>query len=138
MKLVVKIPKDKLPFLGIVLDGPDYKNNDLNEDLILEHKYAEYHIVLEFIRDFINIKLIAQESLIVRFYNHVEFDKEKLRNWMYLADLSKGFNFSHVKIENNKELVYRTKTNNKLFVLNISSYEIQSQDTLSQKEFNKF
>ena len=134
MKLVVKLPKGKLPFIGILLPKNNLDSQKFNQDLILDYKYASYRIVFEFIRSHVNIKLISDESLIVRFYNKLEYNPEKLRAWFYLTNNAKEFNFSQIVLENGKEVVQRTYERKVLFVLKVNKYEIATGNSLSEKE----
>jgi DNA topoisomerase VI subunit A len=130
MRLVVKLPKDKLPFIGIILYATDLQMMKFNQDLITEHKQASYRIVFEFTGRYVNLQLISDEHFIKRVYEKLDYDAGKLRQWFHLADKSKGFHFSQLKIEQNKEMVLRTKDGNLLFVLKIEKYEILGSDAV--------
>lgn len=118
MKLVVKLPKDKPPFIGIVFDR-SAEAEKTNQELVHDHKYADYRIVFEFIRDWVNVKLISNSIPAVKFYTKLTYDKDKVIAWFYITKNMKGFNFSHVYIHNNKECVAKTDAKQKLFVLKV-------------------
>ncbi|MBC7694972.1 MAG: hypothetical protein H7141_05930 [Burkholderiales bacterium] len=125
MKLVVKLPKDKPPFIGIVFDH-ESDAEKVNQNLITDHKYADYRIVFEFISDWVNVKLISNSIPAVKFYNKLSYDKEKLIAWFYITKNMKGFNFSQLYVYGNKECVAKTIAKQKLFVLKVDSYEVHT------------
>lgn len=126
MKLIVKLPRGKLPFIGIIVPELDF--GQLNQDLVLQFKHADYKIVFEFRRNKLSMRLISEENLIVRFYNDLVFDEDKQRSWFYRTKNARAFNFSHVEIKDDKEMVVRTKEKLQLFILKVSSYEIEAID----------
>ncbi len=125
MKLVVKLPKDKPPFLGLVFPS-SYAANQTNEDLILDHKEDVYRMIFEFIGTVLNLKLICDEKVIIRTYRNVEYEKEKLKNWVQITRKVNAFNFGHIYMQNNKEVVVKNYKNRKLFVLRFNKYEIHN------------
>ena len=125
MKLVVKLPKDKLPFIGIVF-GSSYLATQTNEDLVLDHKDDIYRIIFQFVDTTLHIKLICDEKVIIRTYRDVEYDKDKLKNWMMITRKASEFNFGHIYMQHNKEIVVKNYKNRKLFVLKFNTYDIQS------------
>lgn len=108
-ELVVKIPKGKLPFLGVCYNIKLYNPRE-NEDLIRDPKYkgAEYILELEVIRNKINLKLICEEHIIIRHYYSISFDGEELKRWRQLTKGKKEFNFGHVTRENEKDVIMTT------------------------------
>ena len=123
MKLIVKLPPNKLPFIGIVFEHSGDAEK-INQELITDYKYADYRIVFEFIRDWVNVKLISNSIPAVKFYNKLSYDKSKLIAWFYITKNMKGFNFSHLYIYQNKECVAKIPVKQKLFVLKVDSYEV--------------
>jgi hypothetical protein len=125
MKLVVKLPKDKLPFLGVVFPS-SYSATQTNEDLVLDHKEDIYRMIFEFTGTVLNLKLICDEKVIIRTYRNVDYDKEKLKSWVMITRKNTAFNFGHIYMQNNKEIVVKNYKNRKLFVLRLNKYEIQN------------
>lgn len=125
MKLVVKLPKDKPPFLGLVFPS-SYAANQTNEDLILDHKEEVYRMIFEFNGTVLNLKLICDEKVIIRTYRNVDYEKEKLKNWVLITRKANSFNFGHIYMQSNKEVVVKNYKNRKLFVLRFDKYEIQN------------
>jgi len=125
MRLIVKLPKDKLPFLGIVFPT-SYLATQTNEDLLLDHKEDVYRLIFEFTGTILNLKLICDEKVIIRTYRNVDYEKEKLKNWVQITRKANAFNFGHIYMQSNKEVVVKNYKNRKLFVLRLNKYEIQS------------
>ncbi len=123
MKLIVKLPKDKLPFIGIQFPY-SYEAGKTNQDLVTNYKHIQYKIVLEFVKDKVNIKLVSQENMITRSYNGLEYEKDKLKNWLYLTKNAKAFNFSHTIKEGGKELVAKTILQPQNFILKLNQCQI--------------
>lgn len=121
--LIVKLPPNKPPFIGM-LYSDSWSLNEINQELVIKHKNAGYRIVFEFINGILNIRLISEAALVVKFYNNVSYDKEKLKAWIYLTKDKTSFNFSHIYIKDGKETVVRTKEKGMLFVLPVQSYEV--------------
>jgi hypothetical protein len=67
--LIVKLPKGKPPFIGILF-STETEANTLNQELVNDFKYRPYRIILEPLRDFINLRLVCEEIVVVKFYNH--------------------------------------------------------------------
>src|ERR1035437_7927486 len=123
MELVFKLPKDKPPFMGIVFENL-FEASTLNQDLVNSYKNSEYKIVMEQIKSEINLRLICEEHLFVKFYNGLKYNKQKFDAWIYLSKKSPQFNFSHLMREGDKEIVIKTLKNQKLFILKISTLQL--------------
>jgi hypothetical protein len=126
MKLIVKLPKEKPPFIGVLLSETDNRAypERLNEDLINEHKYAGYRLVLEFSNQRLNLSLISDGSGIVRYYKEVDYEGDRLTSWVYMTRHTGHFNFGHVRLEQGKEKIVKTWGKKINFVLPLQKYEI--------------
>jgi hypothetical protein len=122
MQLVLKLPANKAPFIGVILHGQE-QSGLLNADLILKHQNKKYRIIIEHIHHVLNLRLICEEIVSVRFYDHLEFDPEQLKSWLYVIKRANYVNFSQLKLVNEKLSVLRTSPQNKLFVLKIYKVE---------------
>jgi len=128
MKLVLKLPKEKPPFIGILLAETDNRSypERLNEDLINEHKYAGYRLVLEFENKRLNLGLLADDSGIARYYKGLEFEGHELAGWIYMTRQAKQFNFGHVRLERGRETIVKTWGKKINFVLPVKDYLINT------------
>ncbi len=130
VKLIVKLPKDKLPFIGILYNSI-YKAESENQDLVIDHKHLNYRVKFEFAGSGINLYLSSEDKLIQREYRNREYDPLKLKVWFQNTNKASNFNFSHLMDNYGQESVVRTLQNvNKLFLLKVNSYEIITEDTL--------
>jgi hypothetical protein len=126
MELVVKLPKGKLPFIGIKF-AEMHEANELNKDLMNNYSTCIFKVILEPHKNEMNLRLICEEKLLVRFYNGLKYDPEKLKAWIYLTKTAKSFNFSHIYQLGDKEKVAMAIMSRKLFVLKLEGYEILHQ-----------
>ena len=90
----------------------------------MEHKYAGYRIELEFVKDKLNLHLVSDESRILKKYEDLSYEAGWLAHWIYQTRNTKGFNFGHVMLEKNKEVVVRTWAKKLLYVLKVEKYEV--------------
>jgi|LakMenEpi03Aug12_release.lakeMendotaPanAssembly.Ray.scaffolds.fasta_scaffold459827_1 hypothetical protein len=127
MKLVVKLPKGKKPFIGIIFSR-SYDAEKSNLDLMTNHWDKVFRIEFIFEGQSANVKLICDDELIVRTYAHAGFDADKLRSWFYLTKDCKDFNFSQLYIQDGQEKVAKDFSSQKWFVLKVSGYKIISSE----------
>lgn len=126
MKLVLKVPKGKLPFIGI--EFGEHVAADTNKDLIQNHSEKEYKIVLEHSHKRLQLRLICEELVTVRFYERLEFDPSKLRDWLYITQKATKFNFGHIFVKGNTDYIARTYPGRKPFVLKVVSVEFVTDE----------
>jgi len=129
-RVVFLLPKNKPPFIGVVAEGI------LNADLILEHSKKQYRIILEYYKPTLNLRLICQEIVTVRFYNDLQHDPEKFRSWMYMIRFAPYVNFGHVTFDSNGKLKLQTTSpGSKNFKLKIDKVELIENNTKAQDLF---
>lgn len=120
--VVFLLPNNKPPFIGVMAEGV------LNADLILEHSNKGFRIILEYYKPTLNLRLICQEIVTVRFYNDLIHDPEKLRSWLYMIQYSPTINFGHVTTDSNGKLkLQNTSPGSKKFVLKIDKVELMEK-----------
>ena len=125
MELVLKLPKGKPPFIGILFQSAT-EAEKLNSDLVVDHRYLNYKIIFEIIADHLNIRLICEELVTVRFYNHVVYDPEKLKSWLYVLKTGKttSVNFSHLILKDNKHTLVKAYQQKIYFVLKVANCKV--------------
>lgn len=116
--LVLKLPPGKPPFIGIRFE--ESVGSELNEDLI-NSKYAGFRLELERVHDRLDIRLISEALVTVRFYTFILYDKDKLKSFLYLTKDAKLYNFGHVKRIEDKDEIIKTKKTGKNWYLPIDS-----------------
>ncbi len=125
MKLVIKLPEGKLPFIGVRFNN-SWNAAKTNEDLIEYHHKEVYTIKFVIKAQTVNLNLYCKDRSIQRHYKDVEFEPEKLKRWMQLTEGLSGFNFGHTFMNGNKEEVGRfTHDLKRLYVLKVDKWEIQ-------------
>jgi hypothetical protein len=129
VKLILKLPKDKPPFIGILLSDSDNRSypERLNEDLINEHKYAGYRLIFELNSGRLDLGFVSEEAHITRYYKELEFDGAQLALWVYSTRNSKQFNFGHVRLEWGRETIVKTWGKKTNFVLPVKGYELKGE-----------
>lgn len=137
MKLILKLPEGKPPFVGVLLKESDNRSypERLNEDLINEHKYAGYCLTFEFTNNLLNLALVSAKGDIVRHYKDVEFEGAQLASWVYATRNASSFNFGHVRIERGKECIVKTWGKKINFVLAVQSYDVRDEFQLRSKQY---
>jgi hypothetical protein len=122
--LVLLLPPDEPPLIGVSMSRHDAET--LNNDLILEHANRNYKIVLEPHKDKLNVRLICEEIVSVRFYDQCKCSAEKLKSWLYVLQYKKHcvVNFAQLFFDNGKLEVAMTAKLSKRFVLKISKIEV--------------
>jgi len=124
MELIFKLPKDKLPFLGIVFESMSQAAK-LNSELVDNRQEADYKIKLEPIRDnTINMVLYSFSPTIRKEYKEMRCDLNKMEQWLNLTKYNNAFNFSHLIKEFDREMVVKTSPGFKLWVLKVSKVDL--------------
>jgi hypothetical protein len=120
MELIFKLPKDKLPFIGLRFPS-EYHAFSLNRDLIINFKNSLFNIILEPNGTMINLKLINVDTGNKRVYEALSFEKDKLIRFINNTRHLENFNFGHVVQKYDKDEVVRVSENLKLFVLRVKN-----------------
>lgn len=129
MELVLKIPRDKPPFIGILF--PQYLTHDAkkeNTDLIYPHNTSPCRIILEPLKEELNIRLICEEKVTVRFYSHIKYNPTKLKDWLYLTQKATKFNFAHLDIEYDRHIVLKELGSKRNIIFHIESVRLISEE----------
>lgn len=127
MELILLLPNGKPPFIGVLFYFPE-QAAVTNADLAIDHKKKEFWIVLETYKKHLNLRLICNDLVSVRFYNHLKYDPEKLKSWLYVVSANKStlVNFSQLIVMNEKLSVVKTSPKNISFVLKVKKCEVHS------------
>ncbi len=124
MKLVLKLPQNKPPFIGIEFDS-HYEASKTNSDIIgaLDSRY--YKINLRPINKF-NIYLILEckDLMIKRRYQNLEYEQEKLKTWLGMTRAQKSFNFGHVIKEHNRHILVKAQYSGLNFVIKLEEVKL--------------
>ncbi|MCC6371142.1 MAG: hypothetical protein IT236_09070 [Bacteroidia bacterium] len=131
MELVLKLPKGKPPFIGVLFGvEQQHSGEKMHADMVQKYGRANYRIVLEHTPSALNMRLICEEHVVVYFYNHLSYDAERLKSWLYITKHNTLFNFGHVgKLTNNHQLLLSMPERKKFFVKVISVEFITVEDT---------
>lgn len=124
MKLVLKLPNGKPPFIGIEFEN-SWQGERCNKDLILESRNEIYTLLIE-PTPRVNLRLVSDSKRICRFYDQVEYDKQKLKRWIELTRKAKLINFGHTYQEKSKDHICKVYVESKQvpFVLKLEWYMV--------------
>lgn len=123
-RIELMLPKGKPPLFGIVYED-NTTGGFTNTDLVDLHRDKEFKIVVEVAEKDINIRLICEAIVNVRFYNHMRFDPEQLRSWIYVVEVTKAplINFCHL-VYDGKNFKLAQSHKNKNFVLKVVNFQL--------------
>lgn len=127
MELALKLPKGKPPFIGILFKD-EISGNSLHTEVVEKFQKNEYHLLLEHTKSTLNLRLICAERVMVYFYNHLSFDAEKLKSWLYLTKDSTVFNFGHIYKQFDKDCLISTRPGRKNFVVKVTRCKLISAE----------
>jgi hypothetical protein len=119
MKLILKQVHNKPPMLGRVFNNL-FEASTINQDLLEnENNERKFKINLEPYGDFLHLRLMSFNPPGIRFYKNVKYDPVRLEKWLLSVTKEKEFLFSHLVLDNEKEVVVRSLQNQKLFTFKI-------------------
>lgn len=129
MELVLKIPQGKPPFVGILF-AVTHEAAALNADLVINHRHKNYKLIFEVVGTHLNLRLICEDLVTVRFYNHIKFSPEKLKSWLYIIYSKKVtvINFGHITTVKDKHELVKTTPQSKNFVLKVIHCQLLSDN----------
>ncbi len=125
MRLVLKLPNGKPPFIGIEFTKI-WQGEKENKELIIEFKEEIYTLLFEPIGGTLNIRLFSEQKNIVRYYNGVIYNKDIFKRWIQLTQKNVIINFGHTYQENSIDKICTVlKDGVKInFVLKVNRYMI--------------
>lgn len=126
MELVVKLPENKPPFLGILFDD-SYQACSINKSAVNNYHTCTYQIVLEPTGEKLNLRLICESFGLNYVYENIKYNPETLIKFVYKTKDSKLFNFSHLVRKDGKDTVVKTLANQRLFVLKIYNLSVNEE-----------
>lgn len=104
MKLILKLPNGKPPFIGIEFEK-QWQGEKENKDLLLEHTNIVYSLLVEPAQSGINIRLICDSPLVIRFYHQVQYNIESFKRWHFHAQNYHSINFGHTYKDHSEDKI---------------------------------
>ncbi len=117
MKLILKLPADKPPFLGVLYNNPSQAQRE-NQGLV-KSGLGNFEIILIPIENKITLKLKSPDNQSTYWYEFLSYEKAALENWLRIAATYDCINFSHILQNHDKHIVVKTRDFGYLFVLKI-------------------
>ncbi|MCC6370216.1 MAG: hypothetical protein IT236_04345 [Bacteroidia bacterium] len=122
MRLVLKLPQNKPPFIGILFENEEtIRGEKLHTEIVERYPHCTYEIVFEHTRTALNLRLLCQERVMVYFYNHLGFDAENLKSWLYFTREAQAFTFGHIERVFDKDKLILSLPLRKKFFVNVKS-----------------
>lgn len=131
MELVLKLPKGKLPFIGILFDSSSTAGKT-NAEIVEQFSKEEFEVLLEHTQTALNLRLICKARVMVYFYNHLSIAPEKLKSWLYITRDMKLFNFGHIYKELDDHKLAISSPGRKPFVVKVVSLKIMAVEDDSE------
>lgn len=94
MKLVVKLPDGKPPFIGVEYENPWIGEKEGREVFKICNG-CEFDLVIQPLPSVLSIRLICEDPFMVKFYSSIEFDKQRFKRWYQIAKAYRIVNFGH-------------------------------------------
>ncbi len=119
MELALKLPKGKLPFIGIVFHSVREACR-LNEHLINEPKDKIYTLTfLQPNKDGVEIRVRSENGKDYVIYQRVKCNPVQLENFMFMTNRFQDFNFGHILRDFDRDIIVKTNELGKPFVLKL-------------------
>lgn len=127
MKLILKLPKDKPPFIGVQFSN-HFDAGRTNADAVyhIEGRYCK--ITLEPKGHYIDLRIRCEDAMMSYTYKDLDYSPEKLRNWLAMVSNSKQFNFGHVLLENDNHKIAKVGSSLKNYVIKVESVKMVSEE----------
>jgi hypothetical protein len=125
MKLVLKLPKDKPPFIGIQFSN-HYEASRTNAEAVYQIEDRLCKIILEPKGHYLDLKIKCEEAMMAHTYKDLDYSPEKLKQWLQHAASAKQFNFGHVTLEHDTHKIAKVGSSLKNYVIKVESVRIDS------------
>ena len=123
MKLILKLPKNKPPFIGILF-ALECEGAALHSDMVEKYGDKEYHVVFEILSNDINLRVACAETVTVYFYNSLTCDSNTLVSWLYMTKHLSKFNFGHIYKHLDKDTLVTARSQRKLFFIPVTKITV--------------
>jgi hypothetical protein len=121
MELELKVPKGKLPFVGIRFNN-SFAAVSTHKEMVDLFKKTALKMRLERAGDRLFVRLISDSPNREYRYTQVVYDWSKLQ--IFLAVPTKEWNFGHIINVNGRDQVVKTIPDNKVFTVKLDDIQI--------------
>lgn len=123
MELILKRPKNKPPFIGILFKD-EYEASTLNQSWVNSYKDSLYTITFEPEGKDLTLRFSLDGYGLNYRYKNLKHDSEKFFRFMYETKTHGRFNFAHLILVKDKHVVVSTTVNRALFVLGVKKVSL--------------
>lgn len=126
MELILKLPPNKPPFIGILFRDK-YRACTLNKSWVNNYNTHKYKIVLQ-VKGMVVDLIITEEGMGFRHtYEDLKYDSQKLLKFMRQTKEDKLFNFGHIITVLDNHEVVKTLANQRLYVLKVVKIKFEME-----------
>jgi len=123
LELVLKFPKEKPPYIGILFSSV-FHAGKLNQEWIQHHGNETFRLTLEPKNNLLELVISHSELGLKHVYKIRYFHPEKLKRFLEQVRTIKKINFGHVVTQNNEHIPVRTVESKQVWVLAIGKIEL--------------
>lgn len=126
LELVLKQPKDKPPFIGILFQS-EFKAAKLNQEWIESAKTHKHQITLEPNGELLELTLTQKELHHKYTYKISKFEPDKLKRFLFQVKDAEQINFGHITLKEDQHIPVRISINRALWVLPVDKIEFNEE-----------
>lgn len=126
MELLLQIPKDKPPFIGVVFNRVK-EACERYQELVNDH--PDFPFYLKFNQpngDKVSFYIASEKLKGFWHYKDVKCDPVKLENFLYMTRTKTSFNFAHVLRDFDQDIIVTTANGYRKFALKIEGLYLMS------------
>jgi hypothetical protein len=127
LKLILKLPKDKPPFIGVQFSN-HYDASRTNAEAVYHINGRSCKIVLEPKDHYIDLQIKCEDAMMSYLYKSLDYSPEKLKQWLHLVSMTKQFNFGHVTLEQDDHKIAKVGSGMKNYVIKVESVKLVSEE----------
>lgn len=127
MELIFKLPPNKHPFIGILFKS-EYEASRLNQAQVQVNNLYYFNVILEPIGDKLNLTIKLDEWLFRYTYEGLEYDPNKLKQFLFNSMGCECYNFSHIVLKNGEHKVVKTLSTQSYFILKIKELKLLQEE----------
>jgi hypothetical protein len=124
MKLILKLPNDKPPFMGIQFSN-HYDAGRTNAQAVYDLDKLYCKIILMPKGLYMDLTIKCEDIMMSYTYRNLDYSPEKLKQWLHLVSGAKQFNFGHVTLEHDDHKIAKVGSGMKNYVIKVESVKLQ-------------
>lgn len=127
MKLILKLPNNKPPFIGVQFSN-HYDAGRTNAQAVYDIEGRFCKIILEPKGHYIDLKIKCEDVMMSYTYKDLDYSPEKLKQWLHLVSASEQFNFGHVILQHDEHKIAKVGSGTKNYVIKVESVKMVNEE----------